>query len=101
MFKHVRGDGKHFLQELNGVKQLVCATSVALASYGSHIRQKLCLHSSLAQMLAVNHTSALSVHIKKVLVLYHMFLFDFPLYRGVVTEYLFRLTEPYYASARS
>ena len=25
VFKHVRGDGKHFMQELNGVKQLVCA----------------------------------------------------------------------------
>jgi len=25
VFKHVRGDGNHFLTELNGLKQLVCS----------------------------------------------------------------------------
>ena len=99
MFKHVRGDGKHFLQELNGVKQLMCATSVTLASYGSHIRQKLSSFFPCTDAGCESHQRAFRTH--PVLVLYHMSLFDFPLYRGVVTEHLFRLTEPYYASARS
>ena len=28
----------------------------------------------------------------------HMFLDDYPLYRGVVTDYLFRMLEPFYSS---
>ena len=43
-----------------------------------------------------SHQRAFRTH--PVLVLFQMFLSEFPLYRGVVTEYLFRLTEPFYAS---
>ena len=46
-----------------------------------------------------SHQRAFRTH--PVLVLFQMFLSEFPLYRGVVTEYLFRLTEPFYASEPS
>ena len=68
VFKHVRGEGKHTIVEINGLKELACAAGGSGFSC-TEVFTNNCFHNLfipilfvLVQMLDVNHTRELSVH---------------------------------------
>ena len=101
----MRGEGKHTIVEINGLKELACAAGGSGFAC-TEVFTNNCFHNLfipilfvLVQMLDVSresHQRAFRTH--PVRVLFSMFVQDFPLYRGLITEYFFRELEPYYAS---
>ena len=66
--KHVQGEGKHTIVEINGLKELACAAGGSGFSC-TEVFTNNCFHNLfipilfvLVQMLDVNHTRELSVH---------------------------------------